>query len=77
VCSGEKKEEKERNNKKERRKENRKQEKLNSLQETWYLPQFFIYSSVPRNITEIYSSIPKPRKVAVTDEHRVVYSLVN
>jgi hypothetical protein len=38
---------------------------------------FFLYSSVLRNITEIYSSIPKLRKVLVTDERRAVYSLIN
>jgi hypothetical protein len=37
----------------------------------------FLYSSVPRNITEIYSSVPKLRKVPVTDERRAAYSSVH
>jgi hypothetical protein len=38
---------------------------------------FFLYFSIPRNITEIYFSVPKLRKVLVTDECRAVYSSVN
>jgi hypothetical protein len=34
-----------------------------------------VSSSVPRNITEQYSSIPKPRKIPSTDEHRPIYML--
>jgi hypothetical protein len=36
---------------------------------TTYVPCFFLNSSVPRNITHICSSVPKPMKVNETDEY--------
>jgi hypothetical protein len=37
----------------------------------------FLYSSIPRNITELNSSVPKPRKVLGTEEYNPLNSLVN
>jgi hypothetical protein len=37
----------------------------------------FVYSSVPRNIAQLYLSVPKPTKIPATDEHRPIYLSVN
>jgi hypothetical protein len=36
-----------------------------------------LYSLVPMNITELYSSVPKPRNIVSTDEHRPLYPPVS
>jgi hypothetical protein len=36
-----------------------------------------LYSSVPRNITVIYSSVPELRNIVSTDEHCLIHSSVN
>jgi hypothetical protein len=36
---------------------------------TYSLQENRVHSSVPRNITVIYSSVPESRNIAATDEH--------
>jgi hypothetical protein len=48
-----------------------------SLQENMASSSILLYSSVSRNITELYFSIPKLKKIPGTDECRPLYLSVN
>jgi hypothetical protein len=43
---------------------------IKALQENRVHSLVILYSSVPRNITELYSSVPKLRNIRGTDEYR-------
>jgi hypothetical protein len=47
------------------------------LQETLIYSSVLLYSSVLRNITMIYSSVPEPRNIIAIDEHSLLHSSVH
>jgi hypothetical protein len=52
------------------------QQRRHPLQENKVYSSVFIYSKVPRNITILYSSVPKPMNISTIDEHRPQYILI-